>query len=63
MKKLNVLAIIFGIGLFVSCSTSDVEEEIGLEDDVELKSEKSIKIPPRPPLPGPCGLAFNCPPK
>ncbi|WP_299223043.1 hypothetical protein [uncultured Aquimarina sp.] len=61
-------AILFSIGLFASCSTAEIEEEVGLEDNLELKSTERPKGPrlppvPPPPLPGPCGFAFNCLPK
>ncbi|WP_378181316.1 hypothetical protein [Aquimarina sp. SS2-1] len=61
MKKLNVLAILFSIGLVVSCGTSEVEEEIGLEDGLELKSFEELRaprLPPVPPAPLPCYTCF-----
>ncbi len=62
MKKLNALAILFSLGLLVSCSTTEIADEIGLENDLELESEEMGKVPrlrPLTPLPMPCYTCFK----
>ncbi|WP_298541836.1 hypothetical protein [uncultured Aquimarina sp.] len=60
MKKLSVFTILFSIGLFVSCSNVEIGEEVGLEDNIELKSAEKPKGPQLPPLPPPPLPCFNC---
>lgn len=55
MKKISLLLLLLGM-FFMSCTASDPNEEIGLEENPDIEVN-AIELKPPPP-PRPC---YNCP--
>ena len=54
MKKLKLLVVLFSVSLLFSCTSSEIEDEVTSENNLELKSSDKPTIPSFPPPPVPC---------